>query len=74
MRGRDSKNGEKEKPRAQERKKVRVPRHGSLSLFLCPGLKAVAKIRWQNVDKYFRKTTTAKITTNTKNKNIAITF
>ena len=41
-----------------------------LSLFLCPGLKAVAKIRWQNVDKYFRKTTTAKITTNTKTKTL----
>ena len=57
-------------PAPKNAKKVRVPRHGSLSLFLCPGLKVVAKIRWQNVDKYFRKTTTAKITTNTKTKTL----
>ena len=57
-------------PAPKNAKKVRVPHHGSLSLFLCPGLKVVAKIRWQNVDKYFRKTTTAKITTNTKTKTL----
>ena len=64
----------KEKSRTQERKKVHVPRHGSLSLFLCPGLKAVAKIRWKNVDKYFRKTTTTTITTNTKTKTLPLPF
>ena len=66
MRGRDSKNGKKGSPAPQNAERCASRAIDPFRSFDVQD-SAVAKIRWQNVDKYFRKNNND----NNNNKNIA---